>query len=145
MENDSASHLARLRVLNVKANFNRWCGFEVVDAQPGSATLSMAWREEFGQYANFLHAGVVSALIDTACGFAAVAMAGNVLASHCSVNFLRPAVGRRFIARARVVKPGKTQFFTACDLYGENGAEERLIATGETLLVVIGTPSPLMA
>jgi acyl-coenzyme A thioesterase PaaI-like protein len=48
---------------------------------------------------------VIGALIDTACGFAAATLAGRVLASHYAVNCLRPAVGERFVARARVVKP----------------------------------------
>ena len=97
----------------------------------------MSWREEVGQYAGFLHAGVVGALIDTACGFAAATLSIRSLASHYSINFLRPAVGHRFIARARVVKPGKSQVFTACELYAVNGAEEKLVAAGETLLLVI--------
>ena len=129
--------LARLRALNNQANFNRWCGFEVIDARVDGATLLLPWRDDFGQYSNFLHAGLVSALIDTACGFAAVSMVGGVLASHCAVNFLRPAVGKRFIAHARVVKPGKTQVFTSCELYGESGDDRRLVATGETILVVV--------
>jgi uncharacterized protein (TIGR00369 family) len=101
----------------------------------------MPWRKEVGQYAGFLHAGLVGALIDTACGFAAASMVGRVLASHFSVNCLRPAVGERFIARARVVKPGKTQVFTACELYAVSaGGEEKLVATGETLLSVVAGP-----
>lgn len=97
----------------------------------------MPWRADIGQYADFLHAGVIGALIDTACGFAAVTVAGaRVLASHYSVNCLRPAVGESFIVRARVVKPGKTQVFTAADLFGIRAGEEKLVATGETILVV---------
>ena len=129
--------LTRLRAINDKASFNRWCGIEVIDAQPDRATIVMPWRDEVGQYSSFLHAGLVGALIDTACGFAAVGMHGNVLASHYAINFLRPAVGRRFIARARVVKPGKSQVFTACELYAERDSEEKLVATGETLLLVL--------
>jgi uncharacterized protein (TIGR00369 family) len=131
--------LAQIRALNETAAFNRWCGIEVVSAGPGKVEIAMPWRDEAGQYAGFLHAGLVGALIDTACGFAACTLAGRVLASHYSVNCLRPAVGERFIARARVVKPGKSQFFTACDLYAQSGDGEKLVATGETLLSVVGT------
>ncbi len=130
--------LAQLRAINQAAAFNQWCGIEVLGAQPGRAEIAMPWRAEAGQYAGFLHAGLVGALIDTACGFAAVTMVGRVLASHYSVNCLRPAVGERFIARARVVKPGKTQVFTACDLFAVANGNETLVATGETLLVVVG-------
>ena len=49
-----------------------------------------------------------------------------------------PAVGQRFIARARVVKPGKTQVFTACELFAVTDGVEKLVATGETLLTPVG-------
>lgn len=129
--------LATLRAINATASFNRWCGIEVVHAEPGKAEIAMPWRDEVGQYAGFLHAGLVGALIDTACGFAAATMVGRVLASHFSVNCLRPAVGERFVARARVVKPGKTQVFTACELFALRDGQETLVATGETLLSVV--------
>lgn len=128
--------LALIRSINTSATFNQWAGFEVVSADAGQVELAMAWRPEFGQYAGFLHAGMVGALIDTACGFAAATLVGRVLASHYSVNCLRPAVGQRFVARARVVKPGKSQVFTACELFAHDDGVEKLVATGETLLVV---------
>lgn len=129
--------LARIRAINQTSAFNQWCGIEVVSAEPGKVEISMPWRSEVGQYSGFLHAGLIGALIDTACGFAAATVAGRVLASHYSVNCLRPAVGERFVARARVVKPGKSQVFTACELYAHAGGSEKLVATGETLLSVV--------
>ena len=76
--------------------------------------------------------------IDTACGFAAGTVAGpNLLAANFSVNCLRPAVGQKFIARARVVKPGKAQVFTSCDLFAVDAEGEKLVVNGETLLTVI--------
>ena len=133
----STDALAQLRAINAAAAFNLWCGIEVVAAEPGSATIAMPWRPEAGQYSGFLHAGLVGALIDTACGFAAATLVGRVLASHYSVNCLRPAVGERFIARAKVVKPGKNQVFTACELFAQSDGREKLVATGETLLLVV--------
>jgi uncharacterized protein (TIGR00369 family) len=133
----AVSPLAFLRAINESAAFNRWCGIEVLSADAGKAEIAMPWRTEVGQYAGFLHAGLVGALIDTACGFAAATVSGRVLASHYAVNCLRPAVGERFIARARVVKPGKSQVFTACDLYAVSKGSEKLVATGETLLCVV--------
>jgi acyl-coenzyme A thioesterase PaaI-like protein len=50
---------------------------------------------------------------------------------------LRPAVGERFIARARVVKPGRTQVFTHCELFAVANGVEKLVATGETLLTPV--------
>jgi uncharacterized protein (TIGR00369 family) len=132
--------LAQLRAINAQAAFNRWCGIEVIAAGEGRAEIAVDWRPELGQYSGFLHAGMVAALIDTACGFAAVTLAGRVLASHFAVNCLRPAVGQRFVARARVVKPGRTQVFTACELFALGDAGEQLVATGETLLTPVSAP-----
>jgi len=133
----STDALARLRAINAAAAFNRWCGIEVVAAEPGSATIAMPWRQDAGQYSGFLHAGLLGALVDTACGFAAATVLGRVLASHYSVSCLRPAVGERFVARAKVVKPGKNQVFTSCEVFAQAGDGEKLVATGETLLLVV--------
>jgi len=137
--NAPTDSLATIRAINETAAFNRWCGIEVAKADAGEAEIVMPWRAELGQYAGFLHAGLIGALIDTACGFAAASVAGRVLASHYSVNCLRPAIGERFVARARVVKPGKTQVFTACELFAESAGVEKLVATGETILTVVPT------
>ena len=133
----AADSLALIRSINQTSAFNRWCGIEVDSADAGAVQISMPWRGEVGQYSGFLHAGLIGALIDTACGFAAATVVGGVLASHFSVNCLRPAVGERFIARARVVKPGRSQVFTACELFALSGSQEKLVATGETLLTVV--------
>jgi uncharacterized protein (TIGR00369 family) len=128
-----------LDALNRLAAFNRWARFEVGTAGTGAGTaeLRLEWRDEFGQYAGYLHAGMIGAMIDTACGFAAYPSVGNVLASHYSVNCLAPAKGERFVARARIVKAGRKQVFTAAELYAVVGGSERLVATGEALLVPV--------
>ena len=131
-----SDRLAHIRATNQAAAFNQWCGIEVTSAESGKVEIAMPWQPEIEQYSAFLQAGLIGALIDTACGFAAATMVGSVLASHDSVNFLRKAVGERFVARARVVKPGKSQVFAACELYAVAGGAERLVATGETLLSV---------
>lgn len=134
--------LDELRALNETAAFNRWCGFRVVVAGLGEAAIEMDWHDGLGQYAGFLHAGVVSALVDTCCGFAAATLAGRVLAAHCSVNYLRPARGQRFLARARVTKNGKAVVFAHCELHTTEGGSMQLVATGETLFTVPPAPAP---
>ena len=134
--------LILLRALNQTAAFNRWCGIEIVKAEPGLVEITMPWKPELSQYSGFLHAGLVGTLIDTACGYAAATVAGTgLLASHFSVNCLRPAVGEVFTARARVVKPGKSQFFSSCELWASSGTDTKLVATGETILLVVNNPA----
>ncbi|MDM0039877.1 PaaI family thioesterase [Variovorax sp. J22G21] len=132
--------LDTLKAINQSAAFNRWAGFEVTHASQGEAELRMAWRaEDMGQYAGFLHAGLIGAMLDTACGFAAASVSGRVLASHFSVNCLAPAVGRAFVARGRVVKAGRKQVFATAELFaeGEGDVEPKLVATGNAILVPV--------
>lgn len=132
------NHLELLQQINATAQFNQWAGLEVLSAEEGKVELTLKWKDELGQYSGFLHAGLIGALIDTACGFAAATVAGpNVLASTYSVNCLRPAVGDRFIARAKVIRPGRTQVFTACDLFAVKDGVEKLVANGQTILTVV--------
>jgi uncharacterized protein (TIGR00369 family) len=132
--------LASLRTANSSAAFNRWAGFEVVEAAPGRAVLRLQWREELGQYAGHLHAGIVAALIDTACGFAAGTLAGAVVATHCAVTFVAPGTGPVFLASADTVKAGRRQVFARAELHQERDGDRTLIAYGETMLVPLGQP-----
>ena len=130
----SATH-ADVVALSETAAFNRWAGFEVVDAGDGRAELKLPWRADLGQYAGFLHASMIGGMIDTACGFAAFTLSGRVLASHISVNCLAPATGDAFVARARVVKAGRRQVFARAELFALRGEAEHLVATGDVILV----------
>ena len=123
---------------NASASLNRLAGFDVTAAANGTAEIVMAWNDDLTQYAGHLHAGMIAALLDTACGFAAATLAGNVTATHFSMNCLRPAVGRRLIAKGTTVRAGRRQIFAKAELFAENDQGERsLVATGETLMVPI--------
>ena len=144
--NATADALTMLRALNATAAFNRWCGFEVQHAAPGEVELAMPWKAEAGQYSGFLHAGVVGALIDTACGYAAATQLGARCWRRTSRSTASgPAVGERFVAKARVVRAGKQQVFTQCELYAHDKGQAKLVATGETLLCVVGEPAAATA
>jgi len=130
--------LDQLRELNRTAAFNRWAGFEVVAAEEGSASLRLPWRADLGQYVGTLHAGLMSALVDTACGYAANTVGGRVTASHCSVSYIAPGRGPSFLATARVVKAGRRQIFTEAEVHDERDGTPVLIATGQTILVPLG-------
>jgi uncharacterized protein (TIGR00369 family) len=129
--------LEKLRALSASAGFNAWADYQVVRCDPaGEVELHLKWRGEFGQYAGFLHAGMVAGLLDTSAGFAAAAVAGPVLASHFSMNCMLPAVGTSFDAIGRVVRAGKRQIFARSELFarGETG-QRKLVATGEAVLM----------
>ena len=131
--------LQQLIATNASASFNRRAAFEVVSAGNGEAELRMPWSDDLTQYAGHLHAGMIAALLDTACGFAAATVSGSVTASHFSMNCLKPAVGRRFISRGTTVRAGRRQAFAKAELYAEDEQGKiSLVATGETVLIPIG-------
>ncbi|WGD52613.1 PaaI family thioesterase [Bradyrhizobium sp. CB1650] len=134
--------LQMLGAANASAAFNRLAGFEVVAAGNGEATIRMTWRDDLTQYSGHLHAGLIAALLDTACGFAAATVAGPVTASHFAMNCLKPAIGHHFIARGTTVRAGRRQVFARAELLaGDALGDLSLVATGETVLVPTGEPA----
>ncbi|KJC42127.1 phenylacetic acid degradation protein [Bradyrhizobium sp. LTSP849] len=134
--------LPALKAVNSSAAFNRMAEFEVVEAGQGEVAIRMSWRDDFAQYSGHLHAGLIAALLDTACGFAAATLVGSVTASHFSMNCLKPAVGSHFIARGTTVRAGRRQVFAWAELLAaDEQGELSLVATGETVLVPMGEPA----
>jgi uncharacterized protein (TIGR00369 family) len=128
-----------LSAANGWSNFNWRAGFEVLAAGNGEAEIRMRWNDKFTQYAGHLHAGMIAALLETACGFAAATVAGSLTASHFSMNCLRPVMGRVLVAKGSTVRAGRRQVFARAELFAEDeqGAIS-LVATGETVLVPAG-------
>ena len=127
-----------LAATNAWANFNLRAGFEVVGAANGEAEIRMKWNESFTQYSGHLHAGMIAALLGTACGFAAATKVGAVTASHFSMSCLKPVVGQVLVAKGTTVRAGRKQVFARAELFAENEeGETSLVATGETLLVPV--------
>ncbi|HSS19797.1 MAG TPA: PaaI family thioesterase [Pyrinomonadaceae bacterium] len=100
---------------------------------PGTVEIVLPYRADLGQQNGYLHAGIVTTIADSAAGYAAYSLmpAGSgVLSVEFKVNLLRPARGKSFVARAEVLKPGRTLTVVRADVFGkeETGAEE-LVAT----------------
>lgn len=107
-------------------------GARLTKVAPGDVEIEIAFRDDLTQQHGFLHAGIVTAIVDTACGYAALSLMpaeSAVLTIEYKVNFLVPARGERFIARGRVAKPGRTITVCAGDVFALGDGEERLVAT----------------
>lgn len=135
LERDMA---AALEAVNGASPFNRLAGFRVAQASAGAVTLEGAAAPELMNHAGALHAGVQAALIDTACGFAAGTVAGNVVTLQLSLQYLSSAKGDRFEARARVTKAGRSQIFAEARLFPLRGEEEVPVASGTAVLAKVG-------
>ena len=83
---------------------------EIIDLAPGRCTIRSTYREGLGQQHGFFHAGVASAIGDSACGYAAYTLFPpdtEVLSAEFKINLLAPAKGRELVASAEVVRRGR--------------------------------------
>lgn len=107
--------------------------------EPGDVWIGLRFRRELTQQHGFIHAGVLTAIADSACGYTAATLspAGTeVLTVEYKVNFLAPASGPRVVARARALRHGRRLTVCAADVYSGSGGEETLVAT---MLATIAT------
>jgi uncharacterized protein (TIGR00369 family) len=117
--------------------FERQCamrtlGISIVRLEPGEVELAMAYSADLTQQNGFVHAGIITAGLDSACGIAAFTLmpaGSDILTVEFKTNLLAPARGQRFAFRATVVKPGRT--LTVCEgrAYAEEDGNETLVAT----------------
>jgi len=123
---------ADVRASLSRQSFMTVLGAEPVEISPGRVVLEMPYREDLCQQNGFLHAGVVTSVADSACGYAALTLmapGSDVLSVEFKVNLLAPAVGDRFRAVGTVVRSGRT--LTVC--------------SGEVFALVAGRPDRQVA
>ena len=115
-------------------------GAQIGLARAGEFHLTAPYDARFTQQDGFLHAGVVTTLMDSACGYAAFTLmpaASRVLSVEFKVNLLSPARGPRFRAEGRVIKHGRT--LTVCEgkLFSVEEEEETLCAIMQATMICI--------
>jgi len=116
----------------------RTLGISLVRLAPGEAELAMPHAAAFTQQNGFVHAGVITAGLDNACGVAAFSLMPadcDILTVEFKTNLIAPAKAERFLFRAQVIKPGRT--LTVCEARAVAAHDETLIATMTGTLMAI--------
>jgi len=106
-------------------------GAELRRIAPGEVEIELAVTDRVSQQHGFAHAGAVAAIADSACGYAAATLLpanSGVLAVEFKINLMAPAAGPRLIARARVIRSGRTLTVCQADVYSVSADEERIVA-----------------
>jgi uncharacterized protein (TIGR00369 family) len=119
------------------ATFDRQQAMRTLDMsiarlEAGEVDLAMPYSQAWTQQNGFVHAGVITAGLDTACGIAAFTLMSadsDILTVEFKTNLLAPARGERFVFRAHVVKPGRTLTVCEAQAFAEQDGETSLIAT----------------
>ena len=107
-------------------------GARLLRVAPGEVEIDMPVRDDLTQQHGYVAAAVVTAIVDTACGYAAMTLmpaGASVLTVEYKVNFLAPARGEWLRAHGRVVKPGRTVTVCSGDVYALSEGAETPVAT----------------
>lgn len=133
----------RVRASFARQEAMRTIGAALTSVTPGTVEIEMDYAPALTQQHGFLHAGIVSTALDSACGYAAYSLMpadAAVLTIEFKVNLLSPGRGERFLFRGSVTKPGRTIIVADGQAYAlEGDANPRLIATmTATMMVVSG-------
>jgi uncharacterized protein (TIGR00369 family) len=113
-------------------------GAELVSVARGAVEIRLPFAHKLTQQDGFLHAGVITSILDSASGYAALSVApeeAEVLSVEFKVNLLSPAVGESFAARAQVKRAGKTLTVCTADAFALNKGNEKLIATMQATIM----------
>jgi uncharacterized protein (TIGR00369 family) len=110
----------------------RTLGISIARLEPGEVDLAMDYSPAFTQQNGFVHAGVITAGLDNACGIAAFTLmpaGSDILTVEFKTNLLAPAKGERFVFHAEVIKPGRTLTVCEARAFALHEGAESLVAT----------------
>jgi len=137
-----AEYQRRVRESFERQGLMQHLGAELVSLEPGGAVIRVPFRGELTQQHGYFHAGVTGAVADSACGYAAYTLMGaedSVLTVEYKINLLAPADGEELVARARVVRSGKTLKVCMADVFvRKNGAENHCATVLATIMCMAG-------
>jgi uncharacterized protein (TIGR00369 family) len=106
-------------------------GATLQSVEKGRAVIALPYSKHICQQHGFLHAGVITTIVDSACGYAALSVmpeGSSVLTVEFKVNLMSPAKGERFVAEGRVVKAGRTLTVTQGEVIAFEGDKQSTVA-----------------
>lgn len=118
------------KILNSQP-FSTLLGAALTSFEVGSAEISLPIRNELKQQHGFVHVGVVSYLADNCLTYAGGSVLGDSVTSEYKINYVRPAVGHKLIARSTVLSSGKSQAVCECKIFAISDKGETLVAVAQ--------------
>jgi uncharacterized protein (TIGR00369 family) len=112
--------------------FMRTLGAEITSLGHGKIEIRLGFQSALTQQNGFIHAGVLTSIMDSACGYAAMSVGPekhDVLSVEFKVNLLAPARGDYFVARAAVKRPGRNLTVCTADAFAVQNGREKLVTT----------------
>lgn len=140
-------YAARVRDSFARQKVMATLGARLTRIAPGEADIELPYRADLSQQHGYLHAGIVTTVLDSACGYAAFSLMpadSSVLSVEFKTNLLAPAAGELLVARARVLRAGRT--LTVCEAGGfmrTGGVEKQVALMVATIMSLHGKSDEL--
>jgi uncharacterized protein (TIGR00369 family) len=119
----------------------RTLGAQMLSVRAGEVEIALPFRDDLTQQHGYLHAAAITAIVDSACGYAALTLMPltvEVLSVEFKLNLLAPAAGERFVAIGRVLRSGRTLSVCAGEVFAEQGESRKLIAVMQATMIAMG-------
>ena len=132
---------ARCRASFARQKAMALIGARMASIEPGRCEIELDWRADLTQQKGFLHGGIVGMIADTACGYAAYSLmpaTSSLVTVEYKINMLAPGRGKRLIARAEVLKAGRSLTVTRGEVLADDGTLCAVMQ--QTLMMLPDTP-----
>lgn len=115
-------------------------GARLVSVEDGEVHIELPFSQRLSQQHGFVHAGAITSVVDSACGYAALTKSGldyEVVSAEFKINFVRPAIGERFLAVGRVESAGRTLTVCTGEVRAYTGDTYKVVALMQATMVNI--------
>lgn len=113
-------------------------GAQLVSVADGEVHIALPFSKQLSQQHGYMHAGAITSIVDNACGYAALTKAPQgheVVTAEFKINFVRPAIGERFVAIGKVQNAGKLLAVCTGEVHAFSGATSKLVAVMQATIV----------
>ena len=110
----------------------------LVSVVEGEVRIEIPFSDRISQQHGYVHAGIITSIVDNACGYAALTKAPpgcEVLAAEFKINFLRPAIGDRFLAIGKVQNAGRLLTVCRGEVMAYSGDTAKVVAIMQSTVV----------
>ncbi len=117
-------------------------GARLISVTPGACEVELPYSDAVSQQHGFFHGGAIGTIADSAGGYAAFSLMDaddQILTVEYKLNLMAPASGELLIARAHVLRPGRTLTVTRADVFVvKDGVGTVCAALQQTLMRLAG-------
>ena len=115
-------------------------GAQLVSVEDGEVQIGLPFSQRISQQHGYAHAGAITSIVDSACGYAALTQAApgcEVVSAEFKINLMRPAVGDRFLAIGKVQSSGKRLSVCTGEVRAFSGDTYKVIALMQATIVQV--------